>query len=112
MSQGAVGRINPSDVSKGLLGNPALAGRISIVMNMLTHTAHLKGRNVRGHLRSPLGYRTVLVMTLSTMRFKIPNEFTSTKQYGLALLFGKALIVGSKFTHSLKGAYQLPDKRR
>jgi hypothetical protein len=112
MSQGAVGRIHPGFVSIGLFGNPAFAGRISMVTNMPTHTAHLKDRNVRGHLRSSFFYRVVLVMTFLTMRFKIPNEFTSTKQYGFALLFGKALIVGSIFTHSLKGAYELSDERR
>ncbi len=54
----------------------------------------------------------VLVMTLHTMRFEVPNEFTSTKQDRFALLFREAFIVRSKLVHFLKCADQLPDQRR
>ena len=112
MTEGALGWINANFFSISLFGNPALTGRVSIVMKMLTDTANLNDRNVRGHLRSSFGYMIVLVMTLLTMRFEIPDEFTSTKQYGFALLFGEALIVRSKFAHPIKRTYQLPDQSR
>ena len=53
----------------------------------------------------------VLVIALSTIRFEIPNEFSSTKQDCFALLLSKAIMVRSEFAHFFKCAYQLLHKK-
>jgi hypothetical protein len=54
MSQGAIGWINSNFLSIDLFGDPALIGRLSIVADVLTHTASFKDRNVRGHFKQPV----------------------------------------------------------
>ena len=87
MCERAVGWINANFLSISLFGNPALRCRHSGVMDVLTHATNLKDLNVRGHLSRPFDFMSVLVMTLLTMRFEIPDECMSTKQDRFALLF-------------------------